>query len=157
LVAGLRQVNPIHSLIHYSFVVNSVSYSDRSVKFLCKFLITPKSATSFTQLREKFTFIYERIIYVALTNEHSVFYSPYAMWLKIVNSSCTKEKRKNFSFWVLFVKLRKEAISFVMERVLSHWTDFLGIWSVYFSKKSRENSSLIKILQKYQILKRRRV
>jgi len=58
----MRQVNSIHSLTHYSFVVNSLFYSDSSVTFFCEFLITRKSATCFIQLREKFIFISERIL-----------------------------------------------------------------------------------------------
>jgi hypothetical protein len=60
-----------------------------------------------------------------------------------------------------FAKLGKAAISFVMsvrpsvrlEQLSSHWTDLHQIWYfLYFSKLCRENSSFIKIGQKWRVL-----
>jgi hypothetical protein len=124
----------MHSLIHYSFVVNSLSYSDRSAKFLCEFLITRKSATCFIHLKEKFTFISEHIIYVALANEHSVFLQPVCNVTANHEQFLYQEKEEKLFFLGTFVKLWKAAISFVIEWLRSHWTDFLEIWSVYFLK-----------------------
>jgi hypothetical protein len=61
-----------------------------------------------------------------------------------VKSSCTKERGK-IAVLGYFRKVLKAAISFVMEQLRSHSTDFLEILSMYF-EKSGENSSLIKVL-----------
>jgi len=61
--------------------------------------------------------------------------------------------RMDFSLFGAFAKLRKATISFVLsvcpfvrtEQLVSNWTYFNELMSEYFSKISRENSSLAKI------------
>jgi hypothetical protein len=87
------------------------------------------------------------IIYDALANEHLDFLQPVCKVTENREQFLYQGKKKELFFLGTSVKLLKATVSFVMERLRSHWSDFLEIWCAFF-EKSREISSLIKILQK---------